>query len=99
EQQVETLIHQHQGALLFLKSGTDQDKQFQLAIAEVKPPLRGKAGVVTVSPRQGKRLVNEENLPALIVFDAHGQKLYQFIRQLDREILNEVVYQLASHHH
>ncbi|MCM8769763.1 MAG: hypothetical protein NC911_08895, partial [Candidatus Omnitrophica bacterium] len=58
EQQVEELIHQHQGALLVLKSGTDQDKQFQLAIAEVKPPLRGKAGVVTVSPRQGKRLVN-----------------------------------------
>ncbi|HOJ40730.1 MAG TPA: hypothetical protein PK644_09755 [bacterium] len=98
-EKIEQLTRQHQGVLLFVKSGTERDQEFLTALSRVKPALAGKAGVVIVSGREGGKLLGDKNWPALVVFDAHGQQLYQFTGQLDQEILEQLVSQLASHHH
>ena len=47
QEQVSELVSRHKGAIVFLESGTEEDKPFQEALKEIRTELKGKAGIIT----------------------------------------------------
>jgi len=102
EEQVSELISKHKGAIVFLESGTEEDKPFQEALREIRTELKGNAGIITVRNRGKKEVSQPETanlLPALIILDAHGKEVHRFVGSLDRKVLDSLVHQLLTHHH
>ena len=100
QEQVSELISGHKGAIVFLESGTEDDRPFREALKEIRTELKGKAGIVTVK-NKGKQEVSQlaDSLPALIIIDSHGNEVHRFVNSVDRKMLDELVHGLATHHH
>lgn len=102
QEQVSELVSQHKGAVVFLASGTGEDRPFREALKEIRTELKGKAGIITVRKR-GKKEVSQPEaanlLPALIIIDSHGNEVHRFVNSLDRKVLDEWVHQLSTHRH
>lgn len=103
EEQVSELVSQHKGAIVFLESGTEADRPFREALKEIRAELKGSAGMVVVKKekKEGSRppLAPADSLPALIIIDSHGNEVRRFVSSLDRKVLDELVRELATHHH
>lgn len=100
EEKVSGLTSQHKGAIVFLKTYTEKDRPFQKALNEIRPKLKGKAGIITASkekeegsPRGGKANLS----PSLIIIDAHGDEIGRFDNSIDQKIIDEVVRRLSTH--
>ena len=101
EEQVSKLVSKHKGAIVFLKSGTEKDRPFKKALNEIRTELKGKAEIVIASrgKEEGSQPGTADLSPALIIIDAHGNEMHRFVDSLYRKLLDEMVHQLATHHH
>lgn len=102
EVQVSELVSKHKGTILFLKSDTEKDKFFKKTLNEIRPELKGGAGIITVKKRNRKDFSESGQanlLPTLVIIDSHGNELHSFVDSIDRKVLNELVHQLSTHHH
>jgi len=102
EEQVSELVSRHKGAIVFLESGTEEDRPFREALKEIRTELKGKAGIIT-ERNMGKKEVSQpdaaNSLPALIIIDSHGNEVHRFVSSFDRKVLDELVHQLSTHQH
>ena len=101
QEQIDELNRRHEGAILFLKSGTEKDLPIKQALNEIRPNLAGKAGIVVADLNQTARKSGGPtgSLPVVIVVDAHGNEMCRFTGVVDRRMLDETVQRLISHHH
>lgn len=96
EEQILALIQRHQGVLVFVPGKTEKDEEFKKIIEECKPRIKGVATVITLTREQAAFLGSEvqNNLPTLIVIDAHGQELNRFqgsLGQKEKALFQESV--------
>lgn len=97
---INQLIARHQGALVLVKSNTGRDQEFLQALEGVRHQLAGKAGVVIAGPDSDVLEPGQSaTLPVLLVMDSHGNQLHRFEGSLDPALFQELVQQLATHHH
>jgi len=97
-EKVTQLISGHRGAIILVKSGTVKDGEFLSVLKEVRPRLKGTAGIVVTNAKSGFA-EEEDELPLLIILDAHGNLLQRFTGSLDKEKLFDAVHKIVSHTH
>ncbi len=97
-EKVQDLISGHMAAVIFVKSNTAQDAEFLTALKEAKKEMKGMGGVVTAGAADGL-LEGEEQPPAIIVYDSHGNPLARISGTLDKQLLEQAVHAIATHSH
>ncbi len=101
-EKVKDLISRHKAVLIMVKNYTEKDKEFLKAIREVRPLLKGKAGIVITNKKSGYNVgytQSDDELPLLIIFGAHGEVIQIFKGSIDKKLLKEAVDVIATHSH
>lgn len=98
-EKVTELISQHRGAIILVKSGDSRkDDEFLNIVKEIRPRLKGTAGIVVTDKKSGYAQEGEE-LPLLIILDAHGSLLQRFPGDIDEKLLSDAVHAIVTHAH
>lgn len=97
-EKVQEIISQHRGVIILVKSGTEQDREFLNALKEIKPRLKGTAGIIITDSSAGF-LEGGEEPPVMIILDSHGNLLQRFSRTIDESLLMNAVHAIVTHSH
>ncbi len=102
EERISRLVRRHWGAVVFVRTNTEQDREIQEFLDEVRSRIRGSAAIVAIRQEEAAFLGAETqaNAPALVVIEAHGMEMSRFHGKLsenDKRILEENINRIAWH--
>lgn len=97
-ERVKEIISQHRAVIILVKSGTQNDKKFLYTLKEIRPKLKG-MGSIVIADRNAGFLESGEEPPVMIILDSHGNQMHRFLNVIDKQLLEEAIHAIVTHHH